>query len=115
VAGDATVAAVVEVVDCMSKDTVDTTSWPRNTCLACHSHRMERAEDRHYCTVSAGAFAPAGTAAAVYNAGTGLTQVVGSSSPRDTDKSHTTRVYLNPTRDDDDFSRFGPDKPPGVS
>lgn len=89
-AEDATVGVAVEAVAYRLKDTVDTTSWPRDTCSLCHSHRMGMAEDRHYCTVSAGGFARAGTAVAVYNAGTGRTQVVGSSSPRDTDKSHTT-------------------------
>jgi hypothetical protein len=111
---DATVAAVAVAVGYNSKDTVDTASWPRDTYSVCHSHRMGMAEDRHYCTVSAGEFVRVGTAAAVYNAGTGRTQVVGSSSPRDIDTSHTTLVCLSQTRDDDrGFSRFGPDKPPG--
>lgn len=50
------------------------------------------AEDRHYCTVSAGGFARVDTAAAVYNAGIGRDQVVGSSSPRDTDDTRINRV-----------------------
>lgn len=50
------------------------------------------AEDRHYCTVSAGEFARVDTAAAVDNAGIGRDQVVGSSSPRDTDDTRINRV-----------------------
>jgi hypothetical protein len=50
------------------------------------------AEERHYCTVSAGGFARVDTAAAVDNAGIGRDQVVGSSSPRETDNTSINRV-----------------------
>lgn len=78
-------------------------SWPKHTCSACHTHRMETAEDRHYCTVSAGELVRAGTAVAVYNVDTGQLQVVESSWPRDTDRSHTTRVS-SPTRGNGTFA-----------
>lgn len=87
----AAVAVVVAVaVEYMSMD-MNTVSWPKDTLLACHNYRMG-VEDRHYCTVSAGGFARVDTAAAVDNAGIGLDQVVGSSSPRDMDDTRINRV-----------------------
>lgn len=50
------------------------------------------AEERHYCTVSAGGFARVDTAVAVDNAGIRRGQVVGSSSPRETDNTRIIRV-----------------------
>lgn len=90
-AAAAVVAVVVAVaVEYMSMG-MNILSWSKDTLLACHSYRMG-AEERHYCTVSAGGFARVDTAVAVDNAGIGRDQVVGSSSPRDTDDTRINRV-----------------------
>lgn len=107
-------AVAAEAVADSSTDNAHMASWPRDTCSACRIHHMEMAEDLHYCTGSAGAFAHVDTAAAVYNAGTGQTQVVGSSSPQYNDSGHTGWVSSQTRGDDGPWARaFGPDKPPG--
>ena len=44
VAVDAVAVAVAHTLT----DTAGMASWPRDTCSACHIHRMEMAEDLHY-------------------------------------------------------------------
>lgn len=89
---DGTVVAATVAVGCMPTDMKDMASWPKDTILACHNHRMGVAEDRHYCRVSAVGFARVDTAVVVDNAGIGRNQVVESSSPRETNRTHITRV-----------------------
>lgn len=89
---DASAAAVTVAVECMLMGMKDMVSWPKDTLLVCHRHRMGAAEDGHYCIVSAGEFARVDTVAVVDNAGIGRNQVVGSSSPRETDNTRMNRV-----------------------
>jgi hypothetical protein len=95
---DASVAAAAAAVECMLMGTKDMVSWPKDTLLVCHRHRMGAAEDGHYCIVSAGEFARVDMAAAVDNAGIGRNQVVGSSSPRETDNTRMNRVWYEVER-----------------
>jgi hypothetical protein len=87
-AEDASVVAAAATVGYTSMGMKDMASCPEGTFLVCHSHRMEMAEKRHYCTVLAGGFARADTAAAANNEDIGRNQAVGSSSPRETDRTH---------------------------
>ena len=68
-------------------------SWSKDTSMACHSHYRMAAEHQGYCTVPAGEFVHADTAAGVDNAGIDRDQVVGSSSPRETDDTRINRVW----------------------
>lgn len=68
------------------------------------------AEERHYCTVSAGGFARVDTAVAVDNAGIRRGQVVGSSSPRETDNTRINRVSSRTREMMSVDLRVGPEK-----